>query len=1209
MRRALPVAVAMLVFVVCADAAPQISREDGMYVLENSLLRAEVKTTEMYRLTYKPTGQELMSPTYHGVVYISSRAEYVPQNKVHYLIQDSFQSNRAYEIDVGENEATLTVNFDWGWAPEQPDRPYAVKEQITIFADKPYLRVRYYISVKETPVPVPGGLSVGCRGIRATHLVEPDDQLRTEQLSDARMSGMRANPDSYWFAYWDKPSGHFTAFLRPGQTNPTRCVFTEGGCTVTGWSGLFIDEPGQSHSEELWLVVGQSDEGLPGQIAQAAGEAYEFVGEREPILATLATPYVTHEQLVKQTAHLRADGKGDHIVYKNERLYVDGKPFLLFSPWGAAGAEHAALCRKYHLTGLFYGPGYLPIAADNDMMCVTHALEWPRYRGEELEAHINSLKDHPALLAWFLQDDFGGNLDMLENIEIIRKCETHIPTIVDTVGYDAGRRRSSAFVDIQAPYAYPVTRRQTYRWYADYLDHNQKIMDRQFNWTCPETAWGLYLTAAQIRLETYIGLAHGIRGSMFWPGSSLIDHKLAELGIVCLEVEPLTELIVEADKVPDGAATDNEQIEAQRLDWGNHTLLFLVNYRDKSVRWPTGELTPELTVTVNRVRDVQAYSMTFDKDLQIGQARQSGEDLQFEVSGLDIGAMVLLTADEAYARRLQSEFTQREAEATEFATTTNKYMAEKIYEVLRNLGRMRAPLGRGAQLYNEAVARLETEDTFTGQRRVARLLREAVGEALAQADAVAGYAPLYAQESLLRRVDQLSRFMASFNFRAVRESAAPQLDEPPAIAPMMAPKPAAEPVALAVDQPAISAKSESRFAVALAADTTYGVFQRTVDFKGVSLYADTSGRDEFIDVANDNASLTTFLCRPESDLDVYLNIGRPAEALGVLTVPMLRMGITVSGPELTPDRPVAAYELAAVADDSFQVTVSPAAGGVLDVHLCQVYPRYVQTLATARISGGQVGSIRCTVRDAAPLVILVERYSGSGNFTVKAGLIAERVVPQLTVSPFAGVKFAFYGKEPVAFTPHLAAHGIAGDHLDGQLATADLSEHDVIILLTNAIKYDEAGELKTNAEKLKRFVHDGGRIVLFQQNGWDRWDDSILPYNMELLTSGRRYEPPVVTEPNLLGDFALTEIAGEERTVGFYAIKLDGATSEEWQVLAYSGESENEALAAACQYGEGKVIINQFAVLDRISEPVMRSMMVETVRYVLSNNTELTGHK
>ena len=169
MKRALLVGMVVLVFVVYARAAPQVSRENGVYLLENSILRAEVKTTELYRLTYKPTGQEVMSPSYHGVVYISSRAEYVPQNKVHYLIQDSFQGNRAYEIEAGQTEATLTVNFDWGWAPEQPGRPYAVKEQITIFADKPYLRVRYYVSVQERPVLVPGGFSVGCRGMRATH--------------------------------------------------------------------------------------------------------------------------------------------------------------------------------------------------------------------------------------------------------------------------------------------------------------------------------------------------------------------------------------------------------------------------------------------------------------------------------------------------------------------------------------------------------------------------------------------------------------------------------------------------------------------------------------------------------------------------------------------------------------------------------------------------------------------------------------------------------------------------------------------------------------------------------------------------------------------------------------------------------------------------------------------------------------------------------
>ena len=188
---------------------------------------------------------------------------------------------------------------------------------------------------------------------------------------------------------------------------------------------------------------------------------------------------------------------------------------------------------------------------------------------------------------------------------------------------------------------------------------------------------------------------------------------------------------------------------------------------------------------------------------------------------------------------------------------------------------------------------METEDTFTGQRRVARLLRQALGEAFGEADALAGYAPLYAQESLLRRADELARFMASFNFRALREAAAPQLDEPPAIASMVAPEPAAapvaEPVPLPVDQPAISAGGNAAFVVALKADTIYCVLQRTADFKGMSLYTDTGGRDEFVDAANDNASLTTFLCRPESDLEVHLSISRPAEALGVLTVPVLRM--------------------------------------------------------------------------------------------------------------------------------------------------------------------------------------------------------------------------------------------------------------------------------------------------------------------------------
>ena len=65
-----------------------------------------------------------------------------------------------------------------------------------------------------------------------------------------------------------------------------------------------------------------------------------------------------------------------------------------------------------------------------------------------------------------------------------------------------------------------------------------------------------------------------------------------------------------------------------------------------------------------------------------------------------------------------------------------------------------------------------------------------------------------------------------------------------------------------------------------------------------------------------------------------------------------------------------------------------------------------------------------------------------------------------------------------------------------------------------------------------------------------------------------------------------------------YPVKVAG-TDTRWRCLAYTDESKEQALLAVCDYGRGQVIVNQFAVMDRIGEPLMRRLMTQTVRYVL----------
>ncbi len=1206
---------ALLLVSVPLLAAPQVSKQDGLYILENDLLRAEVKYSELYRVTYKPTGHELMSPGWHGVINLCGKSPVPGKEEPTWLFQDSLGRNRKYEIAAPADQATLIVNFDWVARPGDQPPYYAVEQKLTIFDDKPYLRVRYHIVAKQPPDPPPASFMVQSSGTQGTHFIEPDGQLRVEALGEARLAGMRTDPNSYWFAFWDRPTGHYTAFLRPGQTDPTRCMFYKASWYVSRWAEPFLGKPGQTHAEELWIIAGRIDGDDPAPIAQAAQSGYAFAESHQPIMATLQSPFVTHEELVAQSKHLRADGKGDHIVFKNERLYVDGKPFLLFAPWGAI-RDWFATQKKYHLTGIFGGIGSADAAAEHGLKFVPSALEWPKKRGQELEEHIRNYVDHPAIIAWFLQDDFAGDLSMLANIEQIRKVDTHRPTVADVVGYDASRRRASAFVDICSPYTYPAPI-HTYHWYADYLEHDQRIMDRQFNWTCPQARsyshfavtgqstdyYIEYPTAAQMRLQTYLGLAHGIRGFMYWPVGGLVDYKLSELGILCLEVEPLTDLIVEADKNCAAASADNDQIEVQRIDWGRHTLLFLLNYRDKSERWPTGEPARKFRVTVKAMPpEAKPYSMTFDQDLQIARPRRSGEDLQFEVSGLDVAAMVLVTADAAYAADLQRACDQREPEAIEFATTTNQYMAGKVHGLLSKLAGMNAPLGRGPELYNQAVARLASEATFTGQRQVARLLRQALGEALAQADALADYAPRYAQNSLLINVWKLPQFMASFNFPMLKTGAAAKLDPPPAIDPMFSSDPPepAKPIEVGTIVTGGEGRGSQGYAADLQADSTYCVFLHSGG-RALPLYADEAaylaGASDFVGLPNDNLALTVSLCRPAAPLQLHFAVPNSATAFGLVAAQPMAIGQELTGPELAAESPVAVYELPAKKGDSFEVTMQAAPGCRFDLVLCQAHSRYGQVLTSSRSDGQQPLALRGTLPDEGPLTVVVERYQGEGGFTLAAAALAEQVLPQRAVNPFAGVKFALYGKDTSNFLAILAAHGIAGDHLSGKLVATDLSQYNALILLTNCVMYDETDELQANAAKLKQFVHDGGGLVLFQQNGRGTWDSTILPYPMELLI-GSTTTAPVLADERLFTGVKPEEFVSGDRRVVYYPVKVAG-TDGNWRYPAYADEDREQGAVAVCGYGQGRAIINQFAVLDRIGEPVMRSLMVETVQYVL----------
>ncbi len=247
----------------------------------------------------------------------------------------------------------------------------------------------------------------------------------------------------------------------------------------------------------------------------------------------------------------------------DNRLIVQGKPFFPLGWYGSVNESHLAEIadspfncllaygtdsvpkdRMVRFLDLMHSKGLKLVYCMNDVYPTATYLEgkdWEGIRGNDAiaAAIVAAYRDHPALLAWYLNDELPHALvpqleDYYRRVQtgdpshpcFIVLCNRHefpyFPQTTDILGVDPypipkeSVTRVSSFV-IQAQEAVRRTQPvwlvpQAFAWYQ----YNSKNPDRGHTPTAEELRTGRAPTYEEERCMTYLGLVHGAKGLIYY---------------------------------------------------------------------------------------------------------------------------------------------------------------------------------------------------------------------------------------------------------------------------------------------------------------------------------------------------------------------------------------------------------------------------------------------------------------------------------------------------------------------------------------------------------------------------------------------------------------------------------------------------------------------------------------------------------------------
>ncbi|MEN6358064.1 MAG: hypothetical protein ABFD83_13385 [Armatimonadota bacterium] len=400
---------------------------------------------------------------------------------------------------------------------------------------------------------------------------------------------VHANPgDSYVFSAWiksDNPdmpvalafSGSKTEKISVGKEWQRFCVTGKVDSALATCRIMPLD------AGTVWIDDTQFEAGIMPSEYRSAITDKSFAGE------------IVHRK-VKNPQSAKIEPYPDKVQVKideNRRFLVNGKPFIPFAMgWESvpqpeiiheiahagfntvcimAGSQPVEDIRK--LFDVIRDDGMRVIlwvgsATDNDM----------------LQQWINGLKDHPALLAWYICDEPEKITPQIQDrYDLVKKLDPTRPVYINYTIYNLNKLGDIASLD---DYPIPESSPAAIAGDADMLERCA-IESGKPTWIWLQAHGYAYCysrepTGPEEECMTYLALIHGARGISYFAQKPHSNELWNEMKQLAFEVRTLTPVLYSLEKVS-GACVDKKAVHLAVKRYKGEVYLIAVNERPNPI--------------------------------------------------------------------------------------------------------------------------------------------------------------------------------------------------------------------------------------------------------------------------------------------------------------------------------------------------------------------------------------------------------------------------------------------------------------------------------------------------------------------------------------------------------------------------------------------------------------------------------------------------